>query len=83
MVHGPGPRGGPWTGSMDQVREGGPWTGSTGVIHGPGSMFCTLPTLLPIKTNLPRANSIKLSEGKFKLGFIFPGKNNWEGQSLL
>ncbi len=30
MVHGPGP-------------QGGPWTGSTGVVHGPGSMFCIRP----------------------------------------
>ena len=45
MVHGPGPR--EW--SMDRVHEvvhgpqGGPWTGSTGVVHGPGSMFCIRP----------------------------------------
>ena len=30
VVHGPGPR-------------GGPWTGSTWVVHGPGSMFCIRP----------------------------------------
>ena len=30
---------------MDQVHspQGGPWTGSTGVVHGPGSMFCIRP----------------------------------------
>ena len=58
MVYGPGPRewsidqvhgSGPWTGSMrwsmDQFHgpQGGPWTGSTGVVHGPGSMFCIRP----------------------------------------
>ena len=30
-------------GSMDRVQRGGPWTGSTGVVHGPGSMFCIRP----------------------------------------
>ena len=41
---------GPWTGSMrwsmDQFHgpQGGPWTRSTGVVHGPGSMFCIRPT---------------------------------------
>ena len=30
---------------MDQVHgpQGGPWPGSTGVVHGPGSMFCICP----------------------------------------
>ena len=28
---------------MDQVHRGGPWTRSTGVVHGPGSMFCIRP----------------------------------------
>ena len=33
--------------SMDQVHgpQGGPWTGPTGVVHGPGSMFCIRPIL--------------------------------------
>ena len=48
---------GPWTGSMrwsmGQVHrptgpQGGPWTGSTGVVHGPGSMFCIRPFKCPL-----------------------------------
>ena len=36
---------------MDQVHgpQGGPWTGSTGVVHGPGSMFCIRPSITDIK----------------------------------
>ena len=30
-------------GSMDRVHRDGPWTGSTGVVQGPGSMFCIHP----------------------------------------
>ena len=35
---------------MDQVHgpQGGPWTGSTGLVHGPGSMFCIRPGTLSI-----------------------------------
>ena len=43
MVHGPGP----W---------GGPWTGSTRVVHGPGSMFCIRPLeskhFIPVSTGI-------------------------------
>ena len=30
---------------MDWVHRGGPWTRSTGVVHGPGSVFCIRPVL--------------------------------------
>ena len=40
VVHGPGP----W---------GGPMTGSTGVVHGPGSMFCIRPLFAALHSSAP------------------------------
>ena len=48
VVHGPGPQG--W--SMDLGPWGGPWTRSTGVVHGPGSMFCIRPQIGEIFSTL-------------------------------
>ena len=46
---------------MDQVHgpQGGPWTGSTGVVHGPGSMFCIRPEekLANLRSGKPKSQN--------------------------
>ena len=56
MVHGPGPRGGPWTGCMGWsmvVHGPGPWTGSMGWSMDPGACFVYVPYFRLISGNLP------------------------------
>ena len=56
---------------MDQVHgpQGGPWTGSTGVVHGPGSMFCIRPFYLTSRSTVYTADVpfVKVRSGLYQI----------------